>query len=123
MDHQAGSDVAIRHHDLPGLNERPDLCLDVVVAISRIQAGQRVPADGLSQVGGQFADRPIGGLSRDRDVLALCHKHCAKWRMIVVLPAPLGPSMLTNRPTLRSEESRLLIVATYCRMAAQLLQR
>jgi hypothetical protein len=37
---------------------QPDLGLDVVIAIRRVQAGQRVTGDGLGQLAAQEAARP-----------------------------------------------------------------
>src|SRR6184192_867984 len=46
----------------------------------------------------------------------------ARCRTIVVLPAPPGPSMLTNRPCLRSEERRGVILAPSRRLVTEFLE-
>ena len=58
LDDQARGDIPIRDDDVTGIPVRRNLRLGEVVAISGIQAGQRVTGHSFGQLVGQLADRP-----------------------------------------------------------------
>jgi hypothetical protein len=70
---QAGRDVPIADDRSSSFEIRPDLLHHVVVAVGRVQAGQRMPGDRLGQLATQVADRPHGRLGRDMNVFASSH--------------------------------------------------
>ena len=105
--------MAVTNDNFTGFEMAANFALNAVVAISGIQAGQRVPGDALGQLAAQLADRPLGGFGRDMDVFTGREEHLARCRTIVDLPAPLGPSTLTNTPRSWLEKGWSFIVARF----------
>ncbi len=70
LHHQTGREVAVAQHHAAGFKVRPDFHLKVVVAVGRVQAGQRVTRDRLGHLAAELPDRPRGRLGRDVDIIA-----------------------------------------------------